>query len=349
MNFSRSNPGILSAISSTTKPIPNRFIAAMLATLVALVISTLGTNQWASADSGNTVPDPDPTPTIGAPRHVVARAGDESAAVAWNKPAETDHDIDIDGYVVIADPSGITVQTDDDDTLVIVEGLENGTEYTFTVVAFNEDGRGAISEPSNPVTPEEGRELDEDQLERLREHLRKLAHEASERLHKAEEKAREQLAKHQDRIDGWLDKQRMRANDHLDKKTEKAREQDQNKTDKARDWFERLKEQLAKKLERAEGTDRYDELRDRAEATLDKAEHKLVDRLEDSREQTEARIAKAEETVERRIEKAEARAENQIQRTEERLSNNVSKMKERLQDLLRRLRAHWLEQSANAG
>jgi len=357
MNFSRSSlgsdsgaaPEATTAVTSAGSPVSSRFIAAMLATFAALIISLLGSSQWASADSGDTVPDPEPpsTSTLDEPRFVTAKPGDESAAVAWVKPAPGDDEISIDGYIVTASPSGITAETTADDTLVIVEGLENGTEYTFTVVAFNDDGAGAVSEPSNPISPEEGLELNEEELERLRAHLRKLAHEARERLEKAKERAREQLQKNEERIAEWLAKQNDRANRHLNKITDKANDQHDRKAGKARDWYSRLQDQLAKQLERAEGTERYEELRARAEEKLEGASEKLSDRLEKSREQTDRRIAKAEDQVEKRIDRAEERAENTLARAEERLTKNVERMQSRLHDLLQRLRNLWIERAAN--
>ena len=166
MNFSRT----AAFRFKSANPISNRFVAALIATFAALTLSIFGSGQWASADEGTTAPTPEPSATPSAPRHAVARAGDEAAAVTWIKP---ESDVAVTGYVVTADPSGIFVETPHDDLLVIVEGLENGTEYTFTVVAFNHAGRGEVSEPSSPVTPQDGLVLDEEQLERLREHLRK--------------------------------------------------------------------------------------------------------------------------------------------------------------------------------
>ena len=346
MNFSRSASGSSKLCGHRSSPFLNRFFAAFLATVAALMIATVGSTQWASADSGTTSPEPDPTPTLGAPRNVIAKPGDASAAVAWNKPlASHDAPTEITGYVVTAHPSGDIHESEADATLIIFEGLENGVEYTFTVLAFNGDGPGAESEPSNTVTPEAGLELDEEKLERLREHLRKLAREARERLEKAEERSRKQLEKHGDRIDKWLLMQKERAEKHIDKVTDEAQRQNEKNSEKARDWFERLKDQLAKKLERAEGTDRYDDLRDRAEEQLAKAELKLEDRLENSRRVTDARIEKAEEKVERRISRAEERAENSLQRVEQRLGDRLSEMRERLRELLIRLRTHWIERS----
>ena len=144
MNFSRSHTCVIN-------PVANRFLAAALATFAALILSVFGSSQWASADGSSTGPDTDPSPasTPGAPRHVTALPGDESAAVTWFKPAVGETEIaEIDGYVITENPSGISVVTPANDMLVIVEGLENGIEYTFTVVASNADGAGEISEPS---------------------------------------------------------------------------------------------------------------------------------------------------------------------------------------------------------
>jgi hypothetical protein len=352
MNFSRSFLGVPSAISVTKNPVSNRFVAAMLATFAALMISMLGSSQWASADSGDTVPDPDPPPTTsapGAPRHVIAKSGDESAAVAWFKPAvaEDGIEVEIDGYIVTASPSGISVEAESDDTLIVVSGLENGVEYTFTVVALNDGGSGAVSESSNPITPEEGLELNEENLKRLRAEMHKRVHDAQERIHEAEERAREKLAEVSGRVDEQLIKQTDRANEHLSSATEKANQQNATKTEQARNWFAKLQEQLREKLERAEGTDRYEDLRARADEQLDKAGEKLTERLDKSQAKTDERIARAEEHVEKRLGKAEERAENTLPRTEERLTKNVSRMKDQLQKLIHRLRNLWLERAAS--
>ena len=327
MNFSRNHIG-------AANPISNRFLAAIVATIAALTISVFGSGQWASADSGATVPETDPAHVPGAPRHVTARPGDGAAAVAWIEPAG---DVHINGYVVTADPSGISVETTHDDKLVIVEGLENGVEYTFTVVAFNDAGLGEVSEPSNPVIPEEGLELDEEKLERLREHLRKLAHEVKERLQNAEERAREKLEETKGRIHDRLEQQTNLAREFIEKTRAQARDRRERQVGQARNWYDRLKDQLRQRLERAEGTDRYDELSDRATETLDRAHEKLADRIEKSDERSMARIARAEETVKHRLEKANEQAENAIKRTQHRLTRRISKLQDRLHDLLQRL------------
>jgi hypothetical protein len=189
MNFSRSRTGAMN-------PVANRFLAAALATFAAFMLAVFGYSQWASADGGSTGGDPEPPPssTPGAPRHVTAIPGDESAVVTWFRPAVGETEIaEIDGYIITASPSGISIETPANDMLVIVEGLENGTEYTFTAVATNVDGTGEISEPSNAVTPEAGLILNEERLKRLRAQLAKRAHEARERVREAAERARKHL------------------------------------------------------------------------------------------------------------------------------------------------------------
>ena len=345
MNFSRSRTGVIN-------PVANRFLAAALATFAALVLSIFGSSQWASADGGTTAPDPEPPPssTPGAPRHVTAIPGDESAAVTWFRPAAGETEIaEIDGYVITASPSGISVVTPANDMLVIVDGLENGVEYTFTVVGTNADGAGEISEPSNAVTPEAGLILNEQLLKRLRAHLAKRAHEARERLRDAAERAREQLQRTKERVEEKLQEQTEHANEHLAKTTEKANEQHARQTEQANNWLDRFRLQLAKRLERAEGTDRYEELEARAAEATIKAESKVEDRVAKSDQKTDARIAKANESVEKRVQKAEERAEKAVERTKHRLTEKMSNFRDRLQKMFERLRQIWLERGAQQG
>ena len=348
MNFSRltlrSGTGSASAASAIPISVSNRFIATLLATFAALTISIFGSAQWASADSGTTTPGPDPNPVPGTPTDVTARSGDQVAAVSW-LPAE--NSVRTDGYVVVSSPGEITIEADQGQFLIRVPGLENGTEYTFTVIAFNENGRSEVSEPSNAVTPSADSELDDDELRRLHERLRKKATEARKRFEKAQEHALEKLESTRDRVDGHLDKQTDRAREFVEKTRELADKRNDKQSEQARNWYDRLKEKLAEKLERAVGTDRYEELRERADASLAKAGDELEDRLENSQERTDERVTKAEEKAQERVEKATERAENVLARTEERLTNRVSGLRDRLHDLLLRLRQVWSER-ANA-
>jgi len=82
---------------------------------------------------------------------VHATAGNERATVSWTAPAA--NGTPITSYEVTSDPEGIVTTVDGDQTSAEVEGLTNGTPYTFTVVAINAVGPSVASAPSSAVTP----------------------------------------------------------------------------------------------------------------------------------------------------------------------------------------------------
>ena len=90
----------------------------------------------------------------GAPTGVGAQAQDASAVVSWTAPS-SDGGLSVTGYTVTASPGGRTCTTVGD-TMCTVTGLNNGTAYTFTVVAHNSEGASGASLPSAPVTPSAG-------------------------------------------------------------------------------------------------------------------------------------------------------------------------------------------------
>jgi hypothetical protein len=93
-----------------------------------------------------------PQPTApGAPQNASATAGNQSADVSWQAPA-SDGGSAIADYTVTSTPGGQTCTTAGD-TSCTVDGLTNGTTYTFTVTATNDVGTGPASQPSPPVTP----------------------------------------------------------------------------------------------------------------------------------------------------------------------------------------------------
>lgn len=92
----------------------------------------------------------------GAPTGVVATPGDRTATVTW-VPGDIGHRfggslLATRLYQVVASPGGARAVVNALDGTVTVGGLDNGTAYTFTVVAWNSWGETA-SAPSAPVTP----------------------------------------------------------------------------------------------------------------------------------------------------------------------------------------------------
>lgn len=85
-----------------------------------------------------------------APRVVHAVAASASASVKWAAPTSTGGSA-ITKYVVTSSPSNRRCTTTK--TSCRVTGLKNRATYRFTVVAFNRNGAGVRSAPSNKVTP----------------------------------------------------------------------------------------------------------------------------------------------------------------------------------------------------
>ncbi|MDQ6878553.1 MAG: fibronectin type III domain-containing protein [Candidatus Dormibacteraeota bacterium] len=75
-----------------------------------------------------------------------ATAGDQQVLLTWVLP--TGHNPTIDYYTVSGSPGGISKQTPDASTSLVIGNLTNGTQYTFTVNAHNSFGNGP---PSLPV------------------------------------------------------------------------------------------------------------------------------------------------------------------------------------------------------
>ncbi len=119
----------------------------------SLSIGTVG-GQLGNATYLLAVTDPAPLTAPGAPTGVSATAGKSSATVTWSTPP-SDGGTPITGYVVTpyTGSTAGTPVTVGDVTSAAVDGLANGTRYTFTVRAVNAAGTGAASAASNAVTP----------------------------------------------------------------------------------------------------------------------------------------------------------------------------------------------------
>lgn len=86
-----------------------------------------------------------------APTAVTAVAGIGQAVVSFTAP--NDNGAAITAYTVTSSPAGATCSPTGGETSCVIAGLDPGTSYTFTAVATNAVGAGAVSEPSSPVSP----------------------------------------------------------------------------------------------------------------------------------------------------------------------------------------------------
>jgi titin len=108
--------------------------------------NAIGTSP-ASAPSNEVTP----TGVPAAPAKPSAQRGDQSTNLTWVKPDANGSPIT--GYTITTSPSGATKTVDADTTSTTIDGLTNGTAYTFTVNAINAIGTSPESVASNEVTP----------------------------------------------------------------------------------------------------------------------------------------------------------------------------------------------------
>ncbi len=115
--------------------------------------TVVATNEFgdsvASAPSAPVTPSAQRAP--GAPIRPTAVPGDGEVTITWRAPLDPGTS-PITAYDVTSLPAGHGCATDPDTLTCTIEGLTNGTEYTFNVVAVNAVGPGFASR-SNAVTP----------------------------------------------------------------------------------------------------------------------------------------------------------------------------------------------------
>ncbi|GMU06278.1 glycosyl hydrolase family 18 protein [Corallococcus caeni] len=97
-----------------------------------------------------------PKPTApGQPRSVVPTAGNGQAYVSWLAPSSYGGR-PLSYFKVMAEPGGRVKRVDAPASGTLIENLDNGTAYTFTVCAANEMGEGPCSRQTAQVTPRPG-------------------------------------------------------------------------------------------------------------------------------------------------------------------------------------------------
>lgn len=144
-----SDPGGLTA--SATPPATTADVSG-LTNGTAYTFTVVATND--AGDSDPSAPSSPVTPgrAPAAPTAVTATAGHAHAIVSWTPPTD-DGGFDVTDYTITSDPAGGTATAVVPSTSVRVDGLTDGTAYTFTVVARNAKGTSTASAPSNAVTP----------------------------------------------------------------------------------------------------------------------------------------------------------------------------------------------------
>jgi fibronectin type 3 domain-containing protein len=114
--------------------------------------SVQATNRWGSGLSSEPSSPIIASDIPSAPAITALAAGNRSVKVTWFAP-ESAGGLSINQYKVTASPGGAVCVTPGKATTCSVSGLNNGSSYTFTVVASNPMGDGPASAPSANATP----------------------------------------------------------------------------------------------------------------------------------------------------------------------------------------------------
>ena len=120
------------------------------ATVAVTVTFRGGLTASAGTFTYNAPPPPSPVFPPSAPREVRAIVGDAQAQVTWTAPASSGS-FPITTYEVRSTPAAGTCMVTE--ITCTINGLTNGTTYTFEARALNGAGWGPWSTPSNTITP----------------------------------------------------------------------------------------------------------------------------------------------------------------------------------------------------
>lgn len=115
----------------------------------AYTITVVAKNAKGSSPASATSAEVKPINVPGAPVAVVGASADRSVKVSWTAP--TVGGDTVDAYLVTASPGGSTCWWSQGPLECVVPGLDNGSKYTFSVIAFNEIGESISSKASSQV------------------------------------------------------------------------------------------------------------------------------------------------------------------------------------------------------
>jgi sugar lactone lactonase YvrE len=146
--FSISGAPSWASFNSSTGALTGTPAASDVGSYQGIVISATDGDETASLPPFTITVKAVPT-APGAPTSVTAVPGDRQALVSY---AASDGGSPITSVTITASPGNRTFQGGTANPLAVT-GLINGVSYTFTVTATNSLGTGAISAPSNSVTP----------------------------------------------------------------------------------------------------------------------------------------------------------------------------------------------------